>query len=261
MKLYFAAFSTAPKMFADMGHKELLESYLYFKNKDLGEWLAKNNLKGCDLFLDSGAFTAFTKGTTIDIDEYVDFVKKNKHLIKVFANLDVIGDWKATKKNQEYIESRGVTPLATFHFMSPLSELEVMLNKYDYIALGGLVPYAKQRKKLQLWLDSCFNVILKHHKATGKLVKVHGFGVNAYWAWLRYPFYSVDATSWQASGRFAEEYIFKNGKPVRESSMLTNYKVNSKTYQERFKTSVDVLLRGQVFITELWRQRGYEFID
>lgn len=259
MKLYFAAFSTAPSIFKDINHKELLESYLYFRKKGIPEYMFKHGLQESELFLDSGAYSAATRGEVINLDEYIQFIKDNKQYISVYANLDVIGDWQKTKANQEYMESRGLMPLATFHFGSPLSELEEMCLRYDYIALGGLVPFAKQRKRLEKWLDTCFAIILKNNKKRKTLLKVHGFGVNAYWAWIRYPFYSVDATSWQASGRFAEEYVFKNGKPVRESSLLTAYKVNSKTYQDRFRTSIDVLVKSRDFVTRLWDNRGYKY--
>ena len=44
-----------------------------------------------DLFLDSGAFSAWNKGTSIDIKKYIKFIKKNEDLFTVYANLDVIG--------------------------------------------------------------------------------------------------------------------------------------------------------------------------
>ena len=60
-------------------------------------------MKKINLFLDSGAYSAWSKGVTIDIDEYISFIKKNIKYITVYANLDVIGDPEATYRNQKYI--------------------------------------------------------------------------------------------------------------------------------------------------------------
>lgn len=100
-----------------------------------------------NLFLDSGAYSAFSRGEKIDIDEYIKFIQKYQNNIKIYAGLDVIGNYIETRKNLEYMESKGLKPLPTFHFGSPLSELERMIDKYDYIALGGLVPLSMKRKK------------------------------------------------------------------------------------------------------------------
>ena len=46
-------------------------------------------------FLDSGAFSAFTQGAEIDIQEYIEFIKEHKDYLEAYANLDVIGDAEA----------------------------------------------------------------------------------------------------------------------------------------------------------------------
>jgi len=112
----------------------------------------------------------FTGKIKIDINEYISFIKENKDKIEVYANLDVIGNYEATEKNQQYLEASGLRPLFTFHFGSPVEKLKNAVEKYDYIALGGLVPHSKNRKRLQNWLDRCFAVI-------GTKCKVHGFGI------------------------------------------------------------------------------------
>lgn len=140
MKLYFASYSTDTGASESTGANNLLETYLYFKNKDYQVWHKDKGLLGKDLFLDSGAFSAFTKGKVINIDEYIGFIKKNEKVITTYAGLDVIGDSEATRKNVEYMESKGLHPLPTFHHGSDYEELERMVKKYNYIALGGLVP-------------------------------------------------------------------------------------------------------------------------
>lgn len=260
MKLYFAGLVTAPDIFVRLGIEHVLESYLFFQRKKggIGDYLKQNDLEDIDLFLDSGAFTAFTQGKEIDIDKYIAFIKRNKDYINVYATLDVIGDFEGTYENTLYMESEGLKPLPVFHFKSPLKELRKMVEKYDYLALGGLVPIAKSRKKLRKWLDTCFSII--KNKA-----KVHGFGVNALWAWKRYPFYSVDATSWLMGGKFRRMVTFKQGKLKEvskwgdKSKSLDRLKVIQDNYRKVDEHNVREYQKAADYVTKLWKKRGVEY--
>lgn len=151
-----------------------------------------------NLFLDSGAFSAFTKGVKIDIQEYIAFIKKNKKYIDVYANLDAIGDPEQTLKNQKVMEKAGLYPLPCFHYGSDIKYLEYYLENYEYIALGGMVPISSPQ--LIQWLDDIFPNYICDKKGYPK-VKVHGFGMTSLKLMLRYPWYSVDSTSWVTTGR------------------------------------------------------------
>lgn len=252
MKLYFAGADNliSQKVLSKSGVDNVLISYYGSKNKELPH----NQFK--DIFLDSGAFTAFTKNKKIDIDNYIEYVKKNKDIISVYANLDVIGDWEATQKNQEYIENQGLSPLATFHAGSPLSELERICKKYDYIALGGLVPLSTKKRKIRIWLDKCWFVILNNSSS----VKVHGFGVNSFDLLKRYPWYSVDATSWLVPARYGQLLTFNNGEIRTHSKRsktksLEIYDLTKKEYKELLVQQVGEILKIQNYITRLWEKR------
>lgn len=163
-----------------------------------------------DLFLDSGAFSAKTQGVKIDIYEYINFIKENIDVINVYANLDVIGDPEKTAKNQRIMEKEGLNPLPVFHFGGDEEKyLKPMIKKYDYIALGGLVKAGN----LTAYLDRVFSTYLCDNNGTPK-VKVHGFGLTSLKHMIRYPWYSVDSTSWVITGRLGGIYVpkYKNGK-------------------------------------------------
>ena len=111
-------------------------------------------------FLDSGAFTAFTLWKKIDLQEYIEFVKKNKQFFELYANLDVIGDYEATDKNQKIMENAGLKPLPTYHMWEPREYFEELVDRYDYIWLWWLVPYARQPQKIdriELLFSLCNN--------------------------------------------------------------------------------------------------------
>lgn len=158
-----------------------------------------------DLFLDSGAFSAFTQGVTIDIQEYIAFIKEHESLLTVYANLDVIGDPAATWKNQQIMEAAGLHPIPCFHYGEDVKWLQRMLRRgYEYIALGGMVPISTA--DLIPWLDRVF---AEHICGADNMpsVKVHGFGLTSLRLMMRYPWYSVDSTSWVVTGRMGGVYV------------------------------------------------------
>ena len=261
MKIYFAGYTTIPEIVTETEADNFLESFLYFRKKDYGKWHQEQGYLGKNLFLDSGAYSAFSRGEKIDLDEYIEFIKNNKQHIKTYAGLDVIGDWQATRKNIEYMEAHGLQPLPTFHVGSPLTELHRLCDKYDYIALGGLVPLATQRVKMESWLNTCFSVIKDYWP-----VKVHGFGVNSFWSWKKYPFYSVDATSWLAGMKFRQVVLFKDGKLIqknkqKEENDLWKMKVHESSYRELNLTNARSYMEAADFVTRVWEQRGIKFTD
>ena len=161
-------------------------------------------MKDISLFLDSGAFSAFTKGVHIDIQEYIGFIKENERYIDVYANLDVIGDAEATLKNQRIMEDAGLNPLPCFHYGDDIFYLHTYLQEHDYIALGGMVPISTN--DLAHWLDNLFSNFLCDKKGN-PIVKVHGFGLTSLKLLRRYPWYSVDSTSWVMASRMGTIYI------------------------------------------------------
>lgn len=186
-----------------------LFSYYYIKEKlyatDLiFEYDMKNKV---NLFLDSGAFSAHSQGTEINIQEYIQFIKEHEDIIEVYANLDVIGSAEGTWKNQIIMEKAGLHPLPVYHYGEDIKWLKRILRRgYDYIALGGMVPIST--KDLKVWLDDLFSTYLTDEKGF-PTIKVHGFGLTALTLMLRYPWYSVDSTSWVVTGRLGSIYIPK----------------------------------------------------
>lgn len=167
-----------------------------------------------DLFLDSGAFSAWSQGASIDIYEYIEFIKKHKDVLTVYANLDVLpkgNDPKnkeeaaiGTLANQRIMEEAGLNPLPVFHVGEPIKYLQYYIDRYDYMGFGGMVGQPKHT--LLPWLDSCFRDYICDSTGMPK-IKVHGFGLTSHSLMLRYPWYSVDSTSWILAARMGSIYI------------------------------------------------------
>lgn len=197
-----------------MLHK--LSSYFeWYKSKEIPypfhiikEKMVQQNKK-VNLFLDSGAFSAYTQGIEIDIQEYIKFIQTHINLIEVYANLDKIHltdknlSASQTWQNQMVMEKAGLKPLPVFHYGEDEKWLKRYIGRgYEYIALGGMV----KTSNLISWLDHIWKTYLTDSSGI-PIIKVHGFGLTSHLLMFRYPWYSVDSTSWVVTGRLGSIYI------------------------------------------------------
>lgn len=200
-----------------------------------------------DLFIDSGAPTLYNTlvrrnkksgqmGSTMEDRKYDDFsfieteqyktyrqnycdyLLKHENKFKIYANLDIINNAEATWDNQKWFESKGLKPTPVFHFGSDIKWLIRYIEEgYDYICIGGLIPnsFSVLKEPLdQLWLN-----YLTDDKGF-PIMKVHGFAVTSPRLVHRYPWYSVDSTSWVKFGLYGSIVIPKQkfGKPDFKSA-------------------------------------------
>src|SRR3990167_8304286 len=104
-----------------------------------------------DYILDSGAFSAWTRRGSIDIDAYIDFMKKHSDKFAACINLDVIpGRFGYTPsaeeihsaaskgyENLKYIESKGGVVIPVYHQHEKIHWLEKFIDEgYDYIGIS-----------------------------------------------------------------------------------------------------------------------------
>ena len=180
----------------------ILESYHYVGKQAFVDHMRANNAK---IFVDSGAFSAYTLGITIDLPTYCDYIKRNLDIIRVedgvvmASVLDGIGDPLQTWQNQHAMEALGAKPLPCFHAGEDERYLEWYVKNYEYITLGGMV--GSSTKQLCVWLDRMWEKYLTDGSGRPRL-KVHGFGITAIPIMERYPWYSVDSSSWIQSAAF-----------------------------------------------------------
>jgi len=131
-----------------------------------------------EIFLDSGAYSAMTRGKPIKIADYIAFVKEVKHLVAHYANLDVIGDHIQTQQNQEEMERSGLMPAPVFHQGSPLSVLQQMLDNYTgKICIGGL-RIKTVASTAPIFLRACAEIIESHYIKQQPRSHIHLFGIS-----------------------------------------------------------------------------------
>ncbi len=230
----------------------ILESYHYIKGQRFVDVIRD---QGAKVFLDSGAFSAWNIGTSVDIDAYCDYVIKNRDIFRVECGevmasvLDGIGDPLKTYQNQIYMESKGAKPLPCFHYGEDPQYLDYYLANYNYITIGGLV--GKSKPDQEKWLDRIWNNHILNGAGRAK-VAVHGFGMTAESLMKRYDWFSCDSSSWIQNASFGGIFTTEWG-PISVSSDSPSIHENGRhltTLREVEQENVKAMLARKGFNLE-----------
>lgn len=184
--------------FQEFSYPYVLISYYYLTHSS--GYKLSDFPEGQDIMLDSGAFTADSKKVKIDLKKYAEFIKENQQYITTSVNLDVIGDKmensesaKLSYQNLKKLESYGVKPIPVFHQREDLKVLDYYCEHYNYVGLGGVGNLGNFARRVE-WLNKIFTRYPNQ--------KFHGFAITDFKVLMRFPFYSVDSTSWLMGSRF-----------------------------------------------------------
>lgn len=169
----------------------ILMSYWTLKNKNLGQylsrWVQRNEI---ELFIDSGAYSAYTMYQTIDVNAYGKWLIDNQGWYDYCANLDVKESWQKSANNLAVLESLGLHPLPVYHLGEPEYLYTDMLLNYDYICLGGV---AGNIRGLNVTTPT-IQKFARQAQAAGK--RLHLFGIGAFPVLMKAPSYSADSSSY-----------------------------------------------------------------
>lgn len=262
MRIFFAGVGKQYfNAFEELGIKNYLST---FENQKAAAEAA--NLAGAmrphnAFLLDSGAFSVWRSGRSIDLREYIayakDFIARNRHAIDhiYVVNLDVIPGEQGTmptKKeveeaarqgwdNMVQFEKAGLTPVHIFHQGEGFEWLERISARHRYI---GISPNNDASIKSKFnWMKRVYSIIRAENMT-------HGFAVTARKLMQAFPWYSVDSTSWMA--------------PVQYGKAVFTEEFGEIGLSSRCKSHVDyVILRNirelrrlQKIYTQLWAKRG-----
>lgn len=237
--VFFSASSVGDtKQLWDFGIREILVSYFYIK-KGVGYYedlLPKLVAEGGLFMTDSGGFSflgdkEITEEKTTEeywmpyLEEYVAFLRKNKKYIYVAANLDldrIVGREVVDKWNKKYfepLEKEGLHIVYVAH--------KDFVNDYnDVSGFKRLEDYCKRYKYVgvnQGWKKQAAKVYVMANKYK---VRVHGFAWTQLPLLKKYPFFSVDSTSWLSGVRYGTvfDYDGKNFRTYETKQKATIHK-------------------------------------
>jgi hypothetical protein len=221
---------------ARLSVENYLESYHYIQRESYVARIRKDEKK---VFLDSGAFSAFSKGVNVDLTSYCLYIKKNIDIIDKVDGilcasvLDSIGDAQGTYENQMAMERLGTKPLPCFHYGEDERYLEWYVSHYDYITIGGMVPISTPQ--LQIWLDRIWDKYLVDGSGRPR-IRVHGFGLTSLKLTQNYPWFSVDSSTWVMWAANGFILLPREGKQLNISAQSPTRKKN----RQHFDTFTDI---------------------
>lgn len=286
MRLYFAGMETAYGYNYDqfIPTDNLFCTYFYKRNTE--KWLAKfgKDHKGL-VTIDSGAHSFFSfiglsvsadksqsKGEMPDPQEYfegyIKWIKEWYDYADYFVELDlqdIVGQDVVWEWRQRYVDEGIAEKIITVHHsMNTWAEYDRLINdsKSQYVALEGLrngkenIPYLK---------------LIKH--AFKHKTRVHGFALTNQSVMTKYPFFSVDSSSWTATNRYGVIYRFDETK-----GRMKQLKTNKNHF---FDNNLDLMMHNQHrekenqhfklhqsqvefrkmenYFGKLWRKRGVDW--
>lgn len=214
------------KQLRDFDIRELLVSYHYIrKNKATFENMMRELHEIGGIFMaDSGVFS-FVNGFQPEdmekathpefwleyLEEYVNWLWEWKDYIYVAANFDLdrfVGSRQVYKWNKQYfepLEKAGLQIVYVAHDTPSdpiaLRQFEYYCRRYKYVGVNqALKPFARKYYEL----------------AEKYRVRVHGFAWTELELLKKYPFFSVDSTTWLGGARYGTTYTYdgKNFKTV-----------------------------------------------
>lgn len=177
------------------------------------------------ILLDSGAYTLENqkvKNYQQYLDAYIDYILKYKDRWLEYVCLDDVHDACISWKNQKYMESRGVNPLPVYHHGEDWKWFERYANEYSYMGVGGVARGGAGEGNRIL-----FDKIFKYIRERGLSVKVHAFGITSYRYMMRYPWFSVDSTTWLKYANFGRVMIPRwDARKQQFNYLCTNFVVS-----------------------------------
>lgn len=144
------------------------------------------------------------------LEDYIQFLHINKDYYDMYVTLDLIFEPKLSWEVTEYIESQGLNPIPVFHYGEDFEWLKKMIDRYDYIGIGGLGQDVT-KSRFKEWAEKVFGFICGPRKNDepwkNPKIKTHGFAVAATELITEYPWYSCDSSTWTTLGRTGSVYI------------------------------------------------------
>lgn len=180
-----------------------LISYHYFRTPTKVAELPPARL--LRLIGDSGAFSSYSQGITVDLAEYAAWIRDNGTRFAWTASLDVLYDPDATWRNWTRLRDRHhVDTVPTIHLGSDPSVIDrYAAEGVDYMGLGGLV--GKPRPVCLRWALH----VMRYARDRHPHMRFHAWGVGYRDILDQLPVYSADSSGTTTKAtRFGQIVLF-----------------------------------------------------
>lgn len=219
------------------------------------------------LFIDSGAFSAHTKGIDIDVDEYIQYLNDNEDAFTVYVQVDKIpGEFRKPKTREQKLEAPKLS-WDNYLYMAPKlknkdkllpvfhqgEEFKWLRNMLEYTDENGKhIPYIGispandvSTKDRDMWLNEVYHII---ETSSNPNVKTHGLGVTSLKLLEKYPFTSADSTGWIMTA--VNGMIFSPQGSILVSEVTKSNLNNFENLKEHEKQTILDLIKSKGFTFE-----------
>jgi hypothetical protein len=279
MKYYFVSCSVdeeCQEILKQMKPRNFLLSYAYRHTEKffgiIWRELIESKIKP-NVIIDSGAFTSWSTGKPVKIDDYCKWALRFNERWRSelnslrYINLDSIPGKKGisaspkeikvayeqSMKNADILRKSGLNNLIeVFHQDEPLSLLDILVKR----AKGGCIAVSPRNdvsvKERERWLKCVLScLVTKFGKEN--IPPCHGLGVSAPRLLEAFPFYSVDSSSWKHPMLYNQVKKFNLPRIPR----VTESANMSKTCSIHvMRVGIKKFLLLEEDITKLWAKRG-----
>lgn len=206
---------------------------------------------GRPVFVDSGAFSAMTRGIEINVDDYIEWLNEYSANMEKFCCFDRIGITedefedcaKATWENYLYMHDKLKEPhklVYCFHFGEPIEYLHKALEfGCKHIALGGVAK--RKRGERKIFFESLKDEFSEHPD-----VSVHAFGVSDITLLKEYQYITgADSTSWLFPSKWSEtQHTCKSKVYWSDKNPEKPHHINNLSDEDYFKVEDEIMQYG-----------------
>lgn len=254
-------------------YPHVLISYHYKDTTEIGVRKEKS-YEPKHLMLDSGAFTVWTKGSTVDIAEYAAWALHVRECKPdtVAINLDVIPGAPGRKptsaertraaeqsiENADYLRDRGLPVMEVFHLYEPVELLDRLLERRrpgELLGVGGTVG-APGATKAQFFRAVWAHVLQRHPMDAMPPLHALGVGVDARLLW-EHPWYSADSATYILPRRLNKRLT----RDRRQEFMRDGERGNRAAQFVEVHRMLAHYLRLERDLTSMWDRRGLRYTD
>lgn len=267
MKLHFALGNSQPwaQRLMQRAPKHILTTFAYPK---MLSWIT---VPPESLIIDSGAFSAWNTGATINLNDYITWAHETvlpKYPHAHFVNLDVIPATPGrtstqaerdqamhdSLKNADKLRLNNLDVIEVFHQDEPIGYLDHLLTRSQGHIIG-LSPRNDQSVQSRVkWLKHVLKHVLQTHPPHN-FPRFHGLAATGKAMLDAFPFYSVDSLSWNTGpmyGTYRDPH-------TRRSTHISDALGTSKpklTHIWAVNQSIAYYQQLEHDTTRLWEKRG-----
>lgn len=274
MKYYCSSPESGVKL-SEIANHDSINSYLLSYALEAKKQWRKYYDIGQDIIIDSGAFSVWNSGKTINIEDYKNFCLTLPEDVPAI-NLDVIPQngnnqrehikkcCEQSFQNYLYLKKYKWNILPVYHYKDEWEYFERYKNETDHVALSADNDTALSIK------DSFFLMVFREIKNT---MKIHALGYTSLQGLKKFPFYSIDSISWKnpcLTGDYFEfcsirKEIIKSHISQIAKNLGIAYNPEASLTKELMTEAVKINLKSlkqiMEYLTEYHRTKDFSYLD